>query len=77
MLGGRDMHRLISSHVEASKIGQQIADEVLDAQRRGDSSTGSSPSPGLDTILGAAGEAPVVNSLVSIQLYNLVGFLNT
>nr|BAJ16354.1 CYCLE [Thermobia domestica] len=70
MLGGREMQRLISSHVEASKIGQQIADEVLDAQRRGDSSTGSSPSPGLETILGAAGEAPVVNSLSQISTTN-------
>lgn len=29
------MTRLISSHVEASKIGRQIADEVMDMQRRG------------------------------------------
>lgn len=32
---GRDMQRMISTHVEASKIGRQIADEVLDNQRRG------------------------------------------
>lgn len=46
-LGGREMTRLISSHVEASKIGRQIADEVLDLQRRnGDSpSPNSTPSP--------------------------------
>ncbi|PNF23248.1 Aryl hydrocarbon receptor nuclear translocator-like protein 1 [Cryptotermes secundus] len=44
--GGRDMQRLISTHVEASKIGRQIAEEVLDSQRRGgDSSSDSSPSP--------------------------------
>ena len=40
------MQRLISTHVEASKIGRQIAEEVLDSQRRGgDSSSDSSPSP--------------------------------
>ncbi|XP_075228552.1 basic helix-loop-helix ARNT-like protein cyc isoform X2 [Lycorma delicatula] len=46
-LGGRDMSRMISSHVEASKIGRQIAEEVLDLQRReGESpSTNSTPSP--------------------------------
>lgn len=37
---------LISSHVEVSKIGRQIAEEVSDLQRRGeDSSLGSSPGP--------------------------------
>ncbi|XP_043260311.1 aryl hydrocarbon receptor nuclear translocator-like protein 1 isoform X1 [Colletes gigas] len=41
------LERLISSHVEVSKIGRQIAEEVLDLQRRGeDSSSGSSPAPG-------------------------------
>lgn len=46
-LGGRDMSRMISSHVEASKIGRQIAEEVLDLQRReGESpTTNSTPSP--------------------------------
>lgn len=40
------MQRLISTHVEASKIGRQIAEEVLDSQRRGgDSSSDNSPSP--------------------------------
>lgn len=40
------MEKLISSHVEVSKIGRQIAEEVLDLQRRGeDSSSGSSPGP--------------------------------
>ncbi|KAJ9598440.1 hypothetical protein L9F63_010884, partial [Diploptera punctata] len=44
--GSRDMQRLISTHVEASKIGRQIAEEVMDSQRRGgDSSSDSSPSP--------------------------------
>ncbi|XP_048506655.1 protein cycle isoform X2 [Athalia rosae] len=41
------LERLITSHVEVSKIGRQIAEEVLDSQRRGeDSSLGSSPDPG-------------------------------
>ncbi|XP_018402114.1 PREDICTED: aryl hydrocarbon receptor nuclear translocator-like protein 1 [Cyphomyrmex costatus] len=44
------LERLISSHVEVSKIGRQIAEEVLDLQRRGeDSSSGSSPGPATET----------------------------
>lgn len=40
------MQRMINSHVEASKIGRQIADQVLDYQRRiGDTSSESSPDP--------------------------------
>lgn len=40
------MRRMINSHVEASKIGRQIADQVMDSQRRsGESSSGSSPDP--------------------------------
>uniref|UniRef100_A0A1L8DMD6 Putative hypoxia-inducible factor 1/neuronal pas domain protein npas1 n=1 Tax=Nyssomyia neivai TaxID=330878 RepID=A0A1L8DMD6_9DIPT len=43
---GREMHRIINTHVEASKIGRQIAEQVLDHQRRvGDSSSESSPDP--------------------------------
>ncbi|XP_031833873.2 basic helix-loop-helix ARNT-like protein cyc isoform X2 [Nomia melanderi] len=46
------LERLISSHIEVSKIGRQIAEEVLDLQRRGeDSSSGSSPGPGPETSL--------------------------
>lgn len=42
----REIQRMISSHVEASKIGRQIAEQVLDHQRRtGDSSSESSPDP--------------------------------
>lgn len=38
---GREMHRMINTHIEASKIGRQIADQVLDYQRRmGDASSG-------------------------------------
>ncbi|EAT46793.1 AAEL002049-PA, partial [Aedes aegypti] len=43
---GREIQRMINSHVEASKIGRQIAEQVLDHQRRiGDSSSESSPDP--------------------------------
>ncbi|XP_017889557.1 aryl hydrocarbon receptor nuclear translocator-like protein 1 isoform X2 [Ceratina calcarata] len=46
------LERLISSHVEVSKIGRQIAEEVLDLQRRGeDSSSGSSPGLGAESSL--------------------------
>lgn len=38
---GREMHRMINTHIEASKIGRQIAVQVLDYHRRaGDSSSG-------------------------------------
>ncbi|XP_055631191.1 basic helix-loop-helix ARNT-like protein 1 isoform X2 [Toxorhynchites rutilus septentrionalis] len=43
---GTEIQRIINSHVEASKIGRQIAEIVLDTQRRiGESSTESSPNP--------------------------------
>ncbi|XP_076241212.1 basic helix-loop-helix ARNT-like protein cyc isoform X3 [Calliopsis andreniformis] len=46
------LERLISSHVEVSKIGRQIAESVLDSQRRGeDSPSGSSPGPGPEAAL--------------------------
>lgn len=52
ILGNGGLERLISSHVEVSKIGRQIAEEVLDLQRRGeDSSSGSSPGPGPEPAL--------------------------
>lgn len=60
------LERLISSHVEVSKIGRQIAEEVLDLQRRGeDSSSGSSPGPEsalLNTEVVITMEIPVKNS---------------
>nr|CAD7401740.1 unnamed protein product [Timema cristinae] len=47
--GGREIQRLISTHMEVSKIGRQIAEEALDSQRKGeDSSPDSSPSPETD-----------------------------
>ncbi|CAH1108080.1 unnamed protein product [Psylliodes chrysocephalus] len=43
---GKDMHLLINNQLEVSKIGRQIADQVLDSQKRGgDSSSESSPDP--------------------------------
>lgn len=46
------MQRLINTHVEASKIGRQIAEQVIDSQRRaGDSSSGSSPDPDTNHII--------------------------
>lgn len=43
---GREMTRMINTHIEASKIGRQIAEQVLDYQRRmGDRSSESSPDP--------------------------------
>ncbi|XP_058838133.1 basic helix-loop-helix ARNT-like protein 1 isoform X2 [Topomyia yanbarensis] len=48
---GREIQRIIHSHVEASKIGRQIAEQVMDRQRRnGNSSTESSPDPADVTI---------------------------
>jgi aryl hydrocarbon receptor nuclear translocator-like protein 1 len=72
--GGREMTRLISSHVEASKIGRQIAEEALDTRRKGgvtggitclgandSSSFSSSPSPGLEH---SQSSIPVSSSLL-------------
>ncbi|XP_011495285.1 PREDICTED: protein cycle isoform X2 [Ceratosolen solmsi marchali] len=51
--GNGELERLISSHVEVSKIGRQIAEEVLDLQRRSDqdSSSGNSPTPAPESTL--------------------------
>ncbi|XP_066600320.1 basic helix-loop-helix ARNT-like protein 1 [Prorops nasuta] len=59
------LERLISSHVEVSKIGRQIAEEVLDLQRRGeDSSSGSSPGPGPEpTLLNTESQITSPNSV--------------
>jgi aryl hydrocarbon receptor nuclear translocator-like protein 1 len=41
LANGREMQRMINTHIEASKIGRQISDEVLEFQRRmGDFSSG-------------------------------------
>ena len=45
--------------MEASKIGRQIAEEVLDSQRHGgDSSSDSSPSPDAETVLPEQATSP-------------------
>jgi hypothetical protein len=61
-IGNGGLERLISSHVEVSKIGRQIAEEVLDLQRRSDqdSSSGNSPTP--------APESALVNTEVNINI---------
>lgn len=47
-VNGREIHRIINSQVETSKIGCQIAEQVLDSQRReGESSSSNSPNPDL------------------------------
>lgn len=33
---GREMHRVINTHVEAIKIGRQIAEQALDSHRKMD-----------------------------------------
>lgn len=49
------LEKVISSHVEVSKIGRQIAEEVLDLQRRcEDSFSGNSPGPGTEPVLSNA-----------------------
>lgn len=52
------MQRMINTHVEASKIGRQIAEQVIDSQRRSDntSSAGSSPDPVENEITAASNE---------------------
>nr|CAI5823810.1 unnamed protein product [Callosobruchus analis] len=43
---GKDIQMMINSHIEASKIGRQVAEQVSDCQRiRCESSPGSSPDP--------------------------------
>lgn len=49
------MQRMITTHIEASKIGRQIAEQVIDSQKRnGDSSSSNSPDP-IDTDRTVAG----------------------
>lgn len=73
------MQRMINTHIEASKIGRQIADQVLDFQRRlGDSSAESSPGPDNsilplgDPILGSVNIIPdrQLTPLLSVQRVN-------
>uniref|UniRef100_A0ABD2WK04 Cycle n=1 Tax=Trichogramma kaykai TaxID=54128 RepID=A0ABD2WK04_9HYME len=59
------LERLITSHVEVSKIGRQIAEEVLDQQRRSDqdSSPGSSPTPGTEPANSALGNVEMASTV--------------
>lgn len=46
LANGKDMQRMINTHIEASKIGRQIAEQVMDSQKQGgESSSDSSPNP--------------------------------
>lgn len=47
----KNIHRLINTHVEASKIGRQIADQVLDAQKRREDLSTNSPDAAPDSSL--------------------------
>ncbi|XP_057669330.1 protein cycle isoform X2 [Diorhabda carinulata] len=68
---GKDMHLLINNHIEVSKIGRQIADQVIDSQRRGDSSCSNSPVPESSfTLPILTGEARVSPSLTSAEEQN-------
>ncbi|CAG9770479.1 unnamed protein product [Ceutorhynchus assimilis] len=42
---GKDIQTMINSHVEAGKIGRQIAEQVMDSQRRNADSCSNSPDP--------------------------------
>ncbi|GAB0089841.1 CYCL [Sergentomyia squamirostris] len=68
---GREMHRMINTHVEASKIGRQIAEQVLDHQRRvGESSSESSPDPEASEVITqhmAVSESSISASEVSLD----------
>uniref|UniRef100_A0A6P7FSG6 Protein cycle-like n=1 Tax=Diabrotica virgifera virgifera TaxID=50390 RepID=A0A6P7FSG6_DIAVI len=65
---GKDMHLLISNHIEVSKIGRQIADQVMDSQRRGgDSSSSSSPDPESSFSLPILPDARVSPSIQSTE----------
>lgn len=55
--GRESMHRMINTHVEASKIGRQIAEHFQ--RRLGDSSSGSSPDP--DPTISLAQTVPIIN----------------
>lgn len=66
---GKEMQQIINSHVEASKIGRQIAEQVMDSQRRGgESSSGSSPNPDPESSL------PVSIPEVIIRTYGPINF---
>ncbi|KAG5675638.1 hypothetical protein PVAND_005526 [Polypedilum vanderplanki] len=67
---GREMTRMINVHIEASKIGRQIAEQVLDYQRRmGDDASPDSSSSDPDPTL-AMSLADEGNHLASMNVEN-------
>lgn len=67
---GREMTRMINTHIEASKIGRQIAEQVLDYQRRmGDQSSESSPDPDptLAQTVSLVSESQLNSSIMSME----------
>lgn len=64
---GKDIQLIINTHVEASKIGRQIAEQVIDFQRRsGESSSRSSPDPDPESSL----SLPIPRAEVHISKIN-------
>ncbi|CAL8082352.1 unnamed protein product [Orchesella dallaii] len=61
---GSEIQRLISTQVPVRKIGEQIADEIIENQRRSDSSSSNSPVSALDSVLGPL-SAEVQQSIMS------------
>lgn len=57
------MQRMINTHIEASKIGRQIADQIIDSQKRGDLSNEGTPEP--------EAVPSVTNTEVRTNKYNL------
>nr|XP_022917453.1 protein cycle isoform X2 [Onthophagus taurus] len=65
---GRDMQRLINNHVEASKIGRQIAEQVMDSQRRvEENSSGGSPDPDSESTIQVTNDSHISTSIPSDQ----------
>ncbi|XP_059489177.1 protein cycle isoform X3 [Neocloeon triangulifer] len=85
--GGREITRVISSHVEASKIGRQIAEEALDTRRRtvpseSPSISNSPSSPGFELgqsslqLIGNGGESYQRNNALTRQSSHSVTLCN-
>jgi hypothetical protein len=70
LANGGEMTRMINTHIEASKIGRQIAEQVLDYQRRmgedasPDSSSSADPDPTLAMSMSDDGQQ---NAAVSVE----------
>lgn len=76
-IGNGGLERLISSHVEVSKIDRRIAEEVLNLQRRReDSSSGSSPGPATETGLLNA-EVNINSARGQLTFFNYLSLINS